>query len=134
MKCPAYVPTAVYEEAVRLRQSLPKEFRPIIDCLINRAEMEDTYASLKKIVDDNQMASYFSAACGAQNDFERYRVQKKEAKRLRAKVAKSADELASLLEKASELGGAPLELSSVRELLRVTVPTESGNHSTKALQ
>ena len=127
---PKYVPESVRMEARRLLQVLPADpDRATIKSLITRKEMQECYAKLKKIADDNMMAAYLSAAVGAQNNFDRYRVQQGQAKRLQNKVAKSAIELANLLDKASELGMGGAELTNVRELLQTTTPSNDINAS-----
>ena len=127
---PKYVPESVRMEARRLFQALPAgPDRAAIKSLITRKEMQECYAKLKKIADDNMMAAYLSAALGAQNNFDRYRVQQGQAKRLRNKVSKSAIELANLLDKVSELGMEGAKLTDVRALLRTTTPSNDKNAS-----
>jgi hypothetical protein len=127
---PKYVPESVRMEAQRLLQVLPADpYSAIIKSLISRPEMEECYAELEKIADANMMATYLYAAVGAQNNFDRYRVQQGQAKRLRNKVSKSAIELANLLDKASELGMGGAKLTDVRELLRTTTPSNDKNAS-----
>ena len=127
---PKYVPESVRMEAQRLLQAFPAgPDRAAIKSLITREEMRECYAELKKIADGNMMAAYLSAALGAQNNFELYRVQQRQAKKLQNKVAKSAIELANLLDKASELGMGGAELTNVRELLQTTTPSNDINAS-----
>ena len=127
---PKYVPESVRMEAQRLLQAFPAgPDRAAIKSLITREEMRECYAELKKIADENMMAAYLSAALGAQNNFELYRVQQGQAKRLQNKVAKSAIELANLLDNASDLGMGTNEFMNVRELLRTTTPSNDINAS-----
>ena len=125
---PKYIPESVYMEAKRLLKVLPADpYHVIIKSLISRLEMKECYAELEKIADANMMASYLFAAVGAQNHFDQYRVQQEQAKKLRNKVAKSAIELANLLDKASALGMGASEFMNVRELLRKTIPSNNIN-------
>lgn len=117
-------------EARRLFQALPAgPDRAAIKSLITREEMRECYAELKRVADENMMATYLYAAVGAQNNFDLYRVQQGQAKILQNKVAKSAIELADLLDKASDLGMGGAELTDVRELLRTTTPSNDINAS-----
>ena len=126
---PKYVPESVRMEARRLLQVLPADpYHVIIKSLITREVMRECYAELEKIPDAN-MASYLFAAVGAQKNFDQYRVQQEQAKKLRNKVAKSAIELANLLDNASDLGMRTNEFMNVRELLRTTTPSNDINAS-----
>jgi hypothetical protein len=125
---PKYVPESVRMEARRLLQAFPAgPYSATIKSLISRPEMQECYAELKKFADENMMATYLYAAVAGQNNFDRYRVQQEQAKKLRNKVAKSAIELANLLDKASALGMGASEFMNVRELLRKTTPSNNIN-------
>jgi len=127
---PKYVPESVRMEARRLLQAFPAgPYSATIKSLISRPEMQECYAELKKFADENMMATYLYAAVAGQNNFDRYRVQQEQAKKLRNKVVKSAIELANLLDKASELGMGGAKLTDVRELLRTTTPSNDKNAS-----
>ena len=127
---PKYVPESVRMEARRLLQAFPAgPYSATIKSLISRPEMQECYAELKKFADENMMATYLYAAVAGQNNFDRYRVQQEQAKKLRNKVAKSAIELANLLDKASALGMGASEFMNVRELLRTTTPSNDINAS-----
>ena len=55
---PKYVPESVRMEAQCLLQALPADpDRAAIKSLITREEMRECYAELKKVADDNMMAT-----------------------------------------------------------------------------
>jgi hypothetical protein len=122
MNIPSYVPQGAHTVANQIWLNCP-DLRPHIEKLLCDPRMKDAYDKLGKFTnnDQNKIGGYFFAAFGAINKFSTYRENEKIAADLCKDIKKTADKLASLLDKVNKYS-APPQLVSARKLLITSFP------------